>query len=53
MSKSNPPQKWEKKTWNVHKIKGHIYNIWTIIMQILNKKEWKLLELQITQTKLP
>ena len=28
----------------------HILNVWTIIMQSLNIKEWKLLELQITQT---
>ena len=27
--------------------------MWTIIKQSLNTKEWKLLELQITQTKLP
>ena len=25
--------------------------MWTVIMQSLNKKEWKLLELQITQTR--
>ena len=30
-----------------------IFNMWTIIMQSLNKKEWKLLELQITQTRHP
>ena len=29
----------------------HIFNVWTIIMQSLNVKEWKLLELQITQTR--
>ena len=28
----------------------HIFYVWTIIMQSLNIKEWKLLELQITQT---
>ena len=28
----------------------HIFNVWTIIMQSLNIKEWKLFELQITQT---
>ena len=31
----------------------HIFNMWTIIMQSLNEKEWKLLELQITQTRHP
>ena len=31
----------------------HIFNDWTIIMQSLNIKEWKLLELQITQTRHP
>ena len=28
-------------------------NVWTITMQSLNVKEWKLLELQITQTRRP
>ena len=32
------------------KYKVHIFNLWTIIMQSLNIKEWKLFELQITQT---
>ena len=31
----------------------HIFNEWTIITQSLNIKEWKLLELQITQTRHP
>ena len=31
----------------------HILNVWTIIMQNLNLKKWKLLELQITQTRHP
>ena len=31
----------------------HILNVWTIIMQSLNMKEWKLLELQITKTRHP
>ena len=31
----------------------HIFNMWTIIMQSLNEKEWKLLELQITQIRHP
>ena len=26
----------------------HIFNVWTIIMQSLNIKEWNLFELQIT-----
>ena len=29
----------------------HIFNVWTIAMQSLNLKEWKLSELQITQTR--
>ena len=33
------------------KFEVHMFNIWTIIMQSLNIKEWKLLELQITQTR--
>ena len=28
----------------------HIFNVWTIIIQSLNIKEWKLFELQIKQT---
>ena len=31
----------------------HIFKVWTIIMQSLNIKEWKMLELQITQTSNP
>ena len=31
----------------------HIFNMWTIIMQSFDKKEWKLLELQITQLGTP
>ena len=31
----------------------HILNVWTIIRQSLNTKEWKLLEVQITQTRHP
>ena len=27
------------------------FNVWTIIMQFLNIKEWKLFEKQITQTR--
>ena len=29
----------------------HIFNLWTIFTQSLNVKEWKVLELQITQTR--
>ena len=50
MPKLNIPEKWGKKSWKVHKIVGHIFNMYTIIMQSLNKKEWILLVLQITQT---
>ena len=35
------------------KYKVHIFNVWTIIVQSLNIKEWILLELQITQTRHP
>ena len=41
-------QKKKKSIMNVHKI-----YVWTIIMQSLNIKEWKLLEVQITQTRHP
>ena len=30
-----------------------MFNVWLIVMQSLNIKEWKLLELQITQTRHP
>ena len=30
-----------------------MFNVWIIIIQSLNIKEWKLLELQITQTRHP
>ena len=33
------------------KYEVHIFNVWTIIMQNLNKKEWKPLDLPITQGK--
>ena len=29
----------------------YLFNVWSIIIQSLNMKEWKLLELQITQTR--
>ena len=44
MSKFYTPQKWE----NIYQIEVHIFHI---IMQSFNIKEWKLLELQITQTR--
>ena len=47
MSKFNTLQKWEKNYEMRTKKKVHIFNMWTIIRQSLNKKEWKLLELQI------
>ena len=31
----------------------HTFNVWTIIMQSLNIKEWNLFELEITQTRHP
>ena len=37
----------------VQNTKVHIFNVWSITMQSLNKKEWKLSELQITQTRHP
>ena len=36
---------------NLHKKGRHTLNIWTIVMQSLIIKEWKLLELQIIQTR--
>ena len=50
MSKFNTPQKFEIIFQMCTKYEVHIFNVWTIIMQILNIKEWKLFELQITQT---
>ena len=52
MSKFNSPQKW-KKSEMCKKEEMNIFNMWTIIRQSLKKKEWKLLELQITQTGYP
>ena len=49
---SSTPVKNGKKLCNLHKKKEvHIFNVWTIIVQSLTVKEWKLLELQITQTR--
>ena len=45
---------WVKhsKIYNQMRInKVYMFNVWTIIIQSLNIKEWKLLELQITQTR--
>ena len=50
MSKFNTHQKWEKNCEMGTKYEVHIFNVWTIIVQSLNIKEWILLELQITQT---
>ena len=40
-----------KYSWNVHKIVGA--HLQYVILQSLNIKEWKLLELKITQTRHP
>ena len=50
---SSTSLKMRKYSWNVHKMKVRVFNMSTIIMQSLNKKEWKLLQLQITQTRHP
>ena len=47
------PKKEKKNHIMCTKYDVHIFNVWTIIMQSLNKKEWKLLESQITQTRHP
>ena len=44
------PIKDKKKIWNINKKEMHLFNVWTIIMQSLNKKIWILLDLQIAQT---
>ena len=45
--KCSTPIKNKKKSWNVHKIGGaHLQYV-----NSFNKKEWKLLELQFTQTR--
>ena len=48
---SSTALKSRKCLTNLHKKDRHMFNIWTIIMQSLNIKEWKLFELQITQTR--
>ena len=50
MSKFNTLKNCENIYQMCTKKKVHIFNVWTIIMQSLNIKEWKLFELQITQT---
>ena len=50
MSKFNSPKN-KKMLIKFAKKERHMLNVWTIIMQSLNIKEWKLLELQITQTR--
>ena len=42
--------KWEKKSCEMC---TQYFYMWTLIMQSLNKKEWYLLKLQITQTRFP
>ena len=49
----DPQNKKNTDSWNVHREKVHIFNVWTIIMQSLSIKEWTLLGLQITQTRQP
>ena len=44
MSKFNIRKKIRKYLSNVHKYKVHIFDMWTIIMQSLKIKEWKLFE---------
>ena len=51
MSNFITPKKWENINQMCTKREVHIFNVWTIIMQSLNIKQWKLLELQITQTR--
>ena len=47
MSKFNSPK--DKKIFIKCPQKGmHMFNVWTMIMQSLNIKEWKLFELHIT-----
>ena len=46
--------KLRKYLSNVHKKtkkKVHMFNIWTMSMQSLNNKDWKLFKLDITQTR--
>ena len=50
MSNFNTRKKCENIYQMLTKKEVHIFNVWTIIMQSLNLKEWKLFELQITQT---
>ena len=53
MSKFNIKKIWENINQNWTKQKVHIFNKSGVSMQGLNKKEWKLFELQITQCKHP
>ena len=50
-SKLNTRQKWENIFQMCTRLEVHMTDVWTIIMQGLNIKKWKLLELQITQTR--
>ena len=47
------PKKWENIYQMSTKYEVHIFNVWITIMQSLNIKECKLLELKITQTRHP
>ena len=53
MSKLKNPKNQKKNPEMYTKKEVHIFNVWTIIAQRLNIKEWKLLELQITQIRQP
>ena len=53
ISKFKTPKNENKNHKMCTKYKVHIFNVWTIIMQSLNIKERKLLELQVTQTQHP
>ena len=53
MSTFNTRKIWENIYQMCTKWEVHIFNVWTIIMERLNIKEWKLLELQFTQTRHP
>ena len=53
MSKFKTPKNEKQSMKYVQNTMVHIFNVWSITMQSLNKKEWKLSELQITQTRHP
>ena len=49
----NMPIKPTTKLCSGPALEVHMFNVWIINMQSLNIKEWKLFELQITQTRHP